>query len=208
MELNLIEYLLDKNFDNDQIMRFQKAFLDIDDKDVIKRLNALYKIFGYADLSQLEINELISNNFMLLKKSDLELIKIAFCWAETGLLSEAAVRKMGIRHNEPDRIYLRNLYLNSGINYNKSPISYNSLVMGDAGFQKDYRGSINNFTNFYPTYENLILLFGKGKTFEEKKEYISEMIDAKSVNWILGCIRKEKENKKNKNKENNGYGSI
>ena len=75
MELDLIDYLIEKNFDDEQIVRFQKKYLYKDDKDIIKKLNSIYKIFEYANLTEQEINKLISNNFELLGKSDIYIIK-------------------------------------------------------------------------------------------------------------------------------------
>lgn len=207
MDLDLIEYLEEKNFDVDQIVRFQKHFLNKDEEKIIKKLESIYKIFRYANLNELEINSLISNNLRLLEKSDTNLIKIAYCWLGTGVLSDAANRKTGINYNNPERIYLRNLYLNSGISYNKSPISYRALTMGEAEFQNDYRSPIKESgKEFYPTYENLIYIFCKGNTIEEKQKYFDKLLNNLSINWYFSCLKKEKE--KNKDKEDQGYGSI
>ena len=192
MNLGLIEYLESKNFEVEEIIRFQKNFLNREDDGIIRKMDTIYKIFGYANLNELE-------------KSDIDLIKVAYCWLGTGVISDAANRKVGISYNNPERIYLRNLYLNSGINYNKSPISYRALTMGEAEFQNDYRGPIKeNGKEFYPTYENLIYIYCKGNTIEEKQKYLDELLNNLSIKWYLSCLKKEKE----KNKEDQGYGFI
>ena len=207
MELSLIEYLESKHLDVDQIIRFQKRFLNKDDEKIIKKLESTYKIFGYADLNELEINQLISNNILLFKKTDFEIIKAAYTWSRTGVLYDAVDKKNGINYNNPLKVYLRNEYLNSGINYNKSPISYRALTMGEEEFQNDYRGPIKeNGKTFYPTFENLIYIYGKGQTIEEKQKYLEQLLEYSSTLWYLRCLKKEKELKKDK--EDQGYGSI
>lgn len=194
MELSLIEYLEEKNFDVDQIIRIQKRLISKKTEDVIKKFNAVYKIFGYAGLPELSVNSLIYNNIKLLEKPDLEIIKIAFCWINTSLLSEAALRKEGINYQNATRSYLRNVYLNSGINIYKSPISYEALTMGDSEFSSDHIGTLNR-KPFYPNFENLVVLYGKGKTYEEKRKYIEDYIINCPLNWYISCLKKEKEKK-------------
>lgn len=198
MDLELIEYLENKNFDVDDIRLLQKK-ITINSSDItIKKFESIYKIFGYANLGDLTINLLIVNNPGLLTKTDSELITIAYSWLDTYLLSEAAERKRGILHELYDRTYLRNIYLNSNIKNYTRQISYNTLILGDGEFSEIYRGTINNAT-FYPTYENLVSIYGKGNSFEEKKEYIINLINSLAIKWFLDCLRKDKE-KQNENR--------
>lgn len=205
MELCLLDYLESKNFDAEQIIRFQKLYSNKNDAEVIKKMEAIYKIFNYACLADIYINDLILNNIKILNCSDLEIIKICYVWNQTGVLLDSYDKVSGINYNNISRTYLRNAYLNSGICYNKSPISYRVLTMGDKEFQNDYRGSLNN-NLFLPSFENLVYIYGKGKTFEEKSENIDELLNTLSLKWYLTCIKKD--NKKEKNNEAQGYGSI
>ena len=108
------------------------------------------------------------------------------------MLYEACNRQSGLNYNNTLRTYLRYLYLNSGKVFNKSPISYNALRMGENEFQNDYQGNINNMS-FYPTFENLINIYGKGQNLEEKKEYLEKILLYQTLSWYRDIIKKEKE---------------
>lgn len=196
MDLDLIEYLESKNFEVEEIIRFQKNLRGKKDENIIKKMESIYKVFGYAGLPDLTINSLIVNNPGLLYRTDTEIIKIAFSWLDTGILDDAATRKQGINCENCTRTYSRNLYLNSGINFLKSPISYNAFKMGDTEFREDYIGVFND-KMFNPSFENLIIIYGKGKTIDEKKQYIEKMLSNMSLKWYMGELRKEKEKKDN-----------
>lgn len=191
MGLDLIEYLESKSFEVDEIIKIQKKINGKDDEAIIKKMESIYKVFGYAGLPVLTINSLIVSNLRLLTKSDTDIIKIAFSWLNTGVLEDAAIRKQGINCDNYVRTYLRNIYLNSGINFLKSPISYNAFRMGDIEFEEDYRGSING-ESFRPSFENLVAIYGKGKSPEEKKQYIEEALSGMAIRWFMIELRKEK----------------
>ena len=192
MKLDFIEYLKDKNFEVEEIIKLQKLLRNnnFDDQACIKKFDAVYKIFGYATLPELIINNLIINNIAILKKSDYELISIAYTWLKTGLIQDAAVRNT-INCQNYVRTFLRDLYLNSGINLNKSPISYNALIMGDKEFSNDYIGKIDDKL-FYPSLDNLTILYGKGEDKEKKYEYIKTFIIKSALSWYMECLNKDK----------------
>ncbi len=192
MELNFIEYLENKNFDADEIVKLEKFFVNkkFTCEQIIEKMDAIYKIFGYATLSNLDINKLILNNTNVLFKSDYEIISIAYTWLETGLIQEAA-SKTSIYADNYVRTYLRNIYLNSGINVLRSPISYNALRMGDVEFSQDYHGQID-LNSIMPTFENLINLYGKGNTYDEKYNYVKSIINLSALKWYIGNYKKEK----------------
>ncbi len=198
MELDLIEYLENKNYDVESIRNFEKKFLNLESEKIIKKFESIYKIFGYANLDDTTINSLIVNNPRLLTKTDSELINVAYALLGTGLLSEAAKRKRGIVHEMYDRTYLRNIYLNTNIRYYSQPISFNVLTLGEDTFVSTYRGRINN-TEFYPTYENLVTIYGKGNSYEEKQNYIRGVIGNLALKWFFDCLKKDRE-KRNENK--------
>lgn len=198
MELGLIEYLENKNFDVDSIRKLEERFLNSDSEKIIKKFESIYKIFGYANLDGITINSLIVNNPGLLTKTDSEIINIAYSWLDTNLLSDAAERKRGILHERYDRTYLRNLYLNSDIKYYGQQMSFNVLTSSDDDFGITYRGQINN-VEFYPTYKNLIYIYGKGNNLEEKQKYIKSVISNLALKWFCDCLKKDKE-KQNENK--------
>ena len=208
MELSLIEYLESKNFDADQICILQKKFikLNVDEEKLIKKIESIYKVFGFAELPDIVINDLIINNALLLKMQGHEILEIAYVWFQNGLLSDAALSKRGLCLTNNLRTYLRNIYLNSGIQYLRSPISYHSMRTDDADFVRDYYGYLDNDNSkgFEPYFENLVSYFGKGNSYEEKLEYLQTLVRVKALNWYLNCLKKEKENKK----EDAGYGSI
>ncbi len=194
MTLNFIEYLESKNFDIEEIVALQKNnYNKKTDEEIIKKMDAIYKVFGYADLPQLSINKLIINNMGLLDKPDHEILNIAYTWMLTGLLSDAALRKRGINYNFYLRIFLRNQYLNSGINYNRSPISYNALVMGDDEFSSDYRGELYKNNEIRPNFENLVKLYFKDENFERNKEKLEYRVSVCALGWYFKCLKKEKE---------------
>lgn len=192
MELDLIEYLESKNFEIEEIMRFQKKYINKDDKKIIKKMNDIYKIFGYVNITESDVNALILNNIKILDLSDLDILKVSFVWGKTGVLYEACNRQSRLNYNNILRTYLRYIYLNSGKVFNKSPISYNALRMGENEFQNDYQGNINNMS-FYPTFENLINVYGKGQNLEEKKEYLEKILLYQTLSWYRDITKKEKE---------------
>jgi len=192
MDLELIEYLETKNFNIEEIRLFQNKLLNNSSNVGVKKFESIYKIFGFANLDSTTINELIVNNPGLLTKTDSEIINIAYSWLDTNLLSEAAERKKGIIHKMYIRTYLRNLYLNSDIKHYGQQISYNVLTLGDEDFAITYIGKINNI-EFYPNYENLINIYGRGNNFEEKQNYIKDIISNLSLKWFFDCLKKEKE---------------
>lgn len=198
MELSLIEYLENKNFDVYAIRKLEERFLNSDSEKIIKKFESIYKIFNYANLDGITINELIVNNPGLLTKTDSEIINIAYSWLDTGVLSDAAERKRGIIAEKYERTYLRNLYLNTNIRSSKSSISYNSLVIGDGEFGDTYKGIVNNIS-FFPTYENLVYIYGKGNNLEEKENYIKSVISNLALKWFCDCLKKDRE-KQNENK--------
>lgn len=208
MELGLIEYLEGKNFDAEQIYVLQRKFmrLNIDEEKMIKKLNSIYKVFEFAGLPDIVINDLIINNISILKKTDHDLINIAYVWIQNGLLSDAASINKGLCINNNLRTYLRNLYLNSGIQYLRSPISHFAMSTDDVDFARDHTGHLTkgNPEEFIPTFENLVNLYGKGSNYEEKLEYLQSLVSVSALNWYLNCLKKEKEKKK----EDEGYGSI
>ena len=195
MNLGLIEYLEGKNFDVEEIVALQKNNYNrkTTDEEIIKKMDAIYKVFGYADLPQLLINKLIINNMGLLDKPDHEILNIAYTWMLTGLLSDAATRKKGLIYNFYLRTYLRNQYLNSGINYNKSPISYNALVMGDDAFSSDYRGDLYKNIEIRPNFESLAKLYFRDEDFEKNKEKLEYHVSVSALGWYFKCLKKEKE---------------
>lgn len=200
MELNLIEYLESKNFEIEEIAKLEEKYVKDDAFGNIKKYESIYKIFSFTNITNYEINKIIINNPSLLLKSDSELIKIAYVWNGTSLLSAAALRKRGLNSDNVNRTYLRNLYLNTNIKYNDSPISYNALIMGDLEFQKDYMGYIEN-RPFYPSYENMIIVYGKGESLEQKTESINSFLRVQSLKWYCDKLKKVKE-------KNNGRGSL
>ena len=194
MKSSLIEYLESKNYDASEIAYFQrKVWMMENQESIIDRFNSLYKILKYTDLTDEEKRLLIINNSSLLQKSDLELIAIVYTWVQTGIFKEAAIRKSGIKYNMYVRVYLRNLYLHSKHNFKNSPISYNALIMGDEEFTMDYC-HVENGKGFYPSYENLICVYGKGYLFDDKKQYIEDYITRISLKWFKECLSKNKEN--------------
>ena len=200
MELNLIEYLESKNFEIEEIAKLEERYVKNDAFGNIKKYESIYKIFSFTNITNYEINKLIVNNPGLLLKSDSELIKIAYVWNNTSLLSDAALRKRGLNSDYINRTYLRNIYLNSNIKYNDSPISYNALIKGDESFQNDYMGYIDS-KPFYPSYENMIVVYGKGSTMEQKAEYINSVLTRQSLKWYCDELKKVKE-------KDNGRGSL
>lgn len=195
MTLSFIEYLENKNFEVEEIVSLQRFFINsgLDSEKIIKKMNAIYKVFMFAGVPELKINLLIFNNPGLLKKSDHELIAISYVWQQTGLLSDIADKKRGLQASKYIKIFLRNSYLNSGIRSKGSPVSYNALTMSDSEFKFDYMGLLNG-TIFYPMHETLINLYGKGNSFEEKEEYINSFVSSLSLKWYLDCLKKEKVN--------------
>ena len=127
MELNLIEYLESKNFEIEEIAKLEEKYVKNEAFGNIKKYESIYKIFSFTDITNYEINKLIINNLGLLLKSDSELIKIAYVWNGTFLLSDAALRKRGLNSDNVNRTYLRNLYLNSNIKYNDSRIDIENM---------------------------------------------------------------------------------
>lgn len=193
MTLNFIEYLENKNFEVDEIILLQKTYArsSLDEDKMIKKMDAIYKVFMFAGLSELQVNELICNNPGLLQKSDHELIEIAYVWGQTGLLPDLTKKNRGLQTTNCLRIFLRNSYLNSGIRPRKSTISHNTLTMFDERFLNDYEGLLNGEI-FSPSFEALIDIFGKGNSFDEKREYIDSLVSASSLKWYLDCLKKEK----------------
>ncbi len=208
MELDLIEYLEGKNFDVEQICVLQEKFmkLNIADAEMIKKLNSIYKVFEFAELPDILINDLIINNISILRKADHDLINIAYVWLQTGILSDVVSKKGGLRFDNNLRVYLRNLYLNSGIQYLRSPISYYSMSTNDNDFSKDYVGYLNKDSKemFNPSFENLVNFYGKGNSYEERLSYLQSYVSRCALKWYLDCLKIEKEKKK----EDEGYGSI
>lgn len=199
MELYLIDYLEQRNFDVEEILLFQRRLIhkNTDDAKLIKKMDVIYKVFKCAGLTNLAINKLIANNLKLLYKSDHELINIAYAWKETGVLVDAVERKDGINSDNPLRTYLRNLYLNSHINSRNTPISYDALRKGDSEFVKDQSGLLNGI-DFAPAFENLIQLYGEGSTYEEKQRYLESVLSTSALTWYLECLKLERQ------KANNG----
>lgn len=199
MTLNFIEYLESKYFDVDEIVFLQQKFpaTKIDDEEIIKKMESIYKIFSFAGLPMITVNSLIINNLKLLTQPDHDLINIAYVWLQTGLLSDASERTKGINCSNYLRPYLRNLYLNSGLNYLKSPISYNALTMKDVEFSMDYRGNFPNdkLKEINPSFEVLVNLYGKGDNYEERLQSIQKHVNISSLNWYFECIKKEKAKK-------------
>lgn len=208
MELSLIEYLESKNFDAEQICVLQKKFmmLSVDEEKMIKKIESIYKVFEFAELPDIVINDLLINNISLLKMQGNEILEIAYVWFQNGLLSDAASKKKGLCINNNLRTYLRALYLNSGIQQLRSPISYYSMRADDADFARDHYGYIDNDTSksIEPFFENLVSYFGKGNNYEEKLEYLQTLVRVKALKWYLNCLEKERQAKK----ANEGYGSI
>ena len=64
MTLNFIEYLESKYFDTDEILFLQKKALSskTEDVDLMKKMESIYKIFGFAGLPMTTVNKLIINN--------------------------------------------------------------------------------------------------------------------------------------------------
>ncbi len=196
MDLSLIEYLESRNFDSEEIILFQKIYGSekIDDNLIIKKMEAIYRVFSFANLPTLKINELIINNRGILGKTDHELINIAYIWNQTGLLCDAVDAKKALGIRNYSRIFLRYNYLISGIKALLHNVSCYSLLISDDDFISNYKGLYNG-KSFIPSFENLIDLYGKGNTYEEKVEYINSLISSLSLRWYLDCLKKEKLNK-------------
>ena len=197
MEINLIEFLESKNFSVEEITLFQFRVINksSNNENIIKKLNAIYKIFNYCNLPELTINKLIINNLKILYKSDHELINLAYSWKQAGLLQEATERHKGLRPDNALKIFLRNIYINSGYSKSKT-LSYNSMIMGDEEFKNDYSGTINNVP-FETTYENLVILYGKGETFIDKEKYVESVLGTSALQWYLGCLKLERQKASN-----------
>lgn len=193
MTLSFIEYLENKNFEVEEIILLQRIYANstMDEKKIIKKMEAIYRVFMFAGIPELKINELIFNNPGLLKKSDHELLGIAYVWEQTGVLSDLTAKRRGLQATNYLRIFLRDTYLNSGIKPKSSPISYNALTMSDSEFVSDYEGLLDG-KPFFPSYEALINLYGKGNSFEEKESYIGSMVGSASIKWYIDCLKKEK----------------
>lgn len=193
MTLNFIEYLENKNFEAEEIILLQRSYVNsaMDDEKIIKKMEAIYKVFAFAGIPELKINQLIFNNPGLLKKSDHDLIGVAYVWGQTGLLPDLVDKKRSLQATNYLRIFLRDTYLNSGIRSKGSPISYNALTMNDYEFASDYRGILNGQL-FSPSYETLIDLYGKGNDLEEKEAYIDSLVGVSSIKWYMDCLKREK----------------
>lgn len=195
MELDLIEFLEEKNFTDEDIYFFQKKLTLSDEKNnaLLKKIKAIYKIFGIFGLHDNLINALVINNYNIVKKSDQEIMNIAYVWASTGLLDEICEKTRGLNAENYVRTYLRNKYLNSELNKKGSIISHNALTVGDNEFQNIYYVQING-TSFYPTYENLVSIYGRGDTYHVKEEMIKKAISIEALSYY----RKEFNRRKNK----------
>lgn len=192
MELSLIEYLENKEFEVEEIVMLERKSMENDSYANIKKYESIYKIFEFANITDYTINKLIVNNPGLLNKSDLEIIKIAYVWNKTGVLFDVEDKKRGINAENINRTFLRNEYLNTSIRMKDSPISFNALVMGEKEFQDDYFGFLNG-KSFYPSYENLLSLWFKDEGIENKEKHLNEYLSQTSLKWYLDLLRKKKE---------------
>jgi len=192
MELSLIEYLENKGFEVEEIVMLERKSMEKDSYANIKKYESIYKIFGFANITDYTINKLIVNNPGLLNKSDLEIIKIAYVWNKTGVLFDVEDKKRGINAENINRTFLRNEYFNTSIRMKGSPISFNALVMGEKEFQDDYFGFLNG-KSFYPSYENLLSLWFKDEGIENKEKHLNEYLSQNSLKWYLDLLRKKKE---------------
>lgn len=192
MELSLIEYLENKGFEAEEIVMLERKSMENDSYTNIKKYESIYKIFEFANITDYTINKLIVNNPGLLNKSDLEIIKIAYVWNETGVLFDVEDKKRSINAENINRTFLRNEYLNTSIRMKNSPISFNALVMGEKNFQDDYFGFLNG-KSFYPSYENLLSLWFKDDGIKSKEKHLNEYLSQTSLKWYLDLLRKKKE---------------
>ena len=110
MKLSLIEYLENKGFEVEEIVMLERKSMEKDSYANIKKYESIYKIFGFANITDYTINKLIVNNPGLLNKSDLEIIKIAYVWNKTGVLFDVEDKKRGINAENINRTFLRNEY--------------------------------------------------------------------------------------------------
>lgn len=187
MELSLIEYLENKGFEVEEIVMLERKSMGNDSYANIKKYESIYKIFGFANITDYTIN-----NPGLLNKSDLEIIKIAYVWNKTGVLFDVEDKKRGINAENINRTFLRNEYLNTSIRMKDSPISFNALVTSEKNFQDDYFGFLNG-KSFYPSYENLLSLWFKDEGIKNKEKHLNEYLSQTSLKWYLDLLRKKKE---------------
>ena len=187
MELSLIEYLENKGFEVEEIVMLERKSMGNDSYANIKKYESIYKIFGFANITDYTIN-----NPGLLNKSDLEIKKIAYVWNKTGVLFDVEDKKRGINAENINRTFLRNEYLNTSIRMKDSPISFNALVTSEKNFQDDYFGFLNG-KSFYPSYENLLSLWFKDEGIKNKEKHLNEYLSQTSLKWYLDLLRKKKE---------------
>ncbi len=192
MELSLIEYLENKEFEVEEIVELERKSIENDSYANIKKYESIYKIFSFTNITDYAINKLIVNNPRLLNKSDLEIIKIAYVWNKTGVLFDVEDKKRGINAENINRTFLRNEYFNTSIRMKDSPISFNALVMSEKDFQDNYFGFLNG-KSFYPSYENLLSLWFKDEGIENKEKHLNEYLSQTSLKWYLDLLRKKKE---------------
>lgn len=192
MELSLIEYLENKEFEVEDIVELERKSIENNSYANIKKYESIYKIFSFTNITNYAINKLIVNNPGLLNKSDLEIIKIAYVWNKTGVLFDVEEQKRGINVENINRTFLRNEYFNTSIMMKNSPISFNALVMGEKAFQNDYYGFLDK-KSFYPNYENLLSLWFKDEGIENKEKHLNEYLSQTSLKWYLDLLRKKKE---------------
>lgn len=191
----MIEYLESRNFDGEEIAELQNFFVRktvID--DIEKKMEEIYKVFRYAGLTETETNEIILKNKTLLIKNAHDLINIAYVWMETGVLKDESTLHRGrLELTNYLKVYLRNLYLNSGINYLKSPVTYHALTVYEKRFSEDYMGYLGKIT-INPYYEVLVQLYGKGNTLKEKEKYLKLKVSNEALKWFFSCLKKERGN--------------
>ena len=198
MEKGIIEVLEEYGFEKDEIGSIQKKQWIMENQErIIKKIESIYTILNFTDISNDEKKSFILNNISVLLKSNIEIIQVIYTWNNAGILGEAASRKRGMNCSMTTRTYLRNLYLNSKYNYRNAPVSYNALIMGDNEFSCDYACQLKNKKDFCPTYENLIYIYGVGDTFDERLEYIEDHIVKVSLKWFRDSLKKYRDNSNN-----------
>lgn len=207
----MIEYLENNGFTEEQIRKLQPAFAATAEKttiqDIIDRIEFTYRIFNYAGLSKNLINELISKNRSILTRKKEEVAVIAYVWSETGILDEAVQGSKWLNCDSIMRVYLRDLYLKSNMMQREHGVSTYALTSNDNDFIKSFSPDYKK-SHFVPSFANLVSIYGKGETYEEKKENINERLDVYSKRWFLYKTIKEREKRKNEERVSTNNRSI
>lgn len=117
---DIVEYMKDKSFSDETIIKVEKYVLKHSDTiDYYKSIVNLYELLSFANFNSEQIQMFISNSLQSLDLSLNEIIKLAWVYKETGMIDNI-LTPYGIKDNliNYKRLYMRYLL----VIYTKKPI--------------------------------------------------------------------------------------